>query len=241
MPLPLANTFDGGTDGTTISAANSGGASGDAWDAVTVGASSVFKYVAGQGLHGPLCAELSTSTVSESAFGQYRASTDGLQDTLYGRAYFKFSAWPPSNSSILSALSTTTARWRLQILTTGKVRIIDAASATVTTSVMSLDVNTWWRIEFWAFLSATLGDCSTVIYPGDSKTASETNNAPAATQNFGGTADTYRAGCVANQINFPQTWMDSVQFNRTGFPGPLPFIYRPRLVVPQAVARASYR
>src|SRR5438034_11524020 len=87
---PLANTFEGGVDTTAITAANSGGLSGNPFDVVT-GAPT---YSAEHHSHGTLGMKIhdaaSQATVRWSAFGS-------LQTDVYQRFYLYLAAIPTTN------------------------------------------------------------------------------------------------------------------------------------------------
>jgi hypothetical protein len=211
------NSFEGGTDDTTVTTGNSGGASGTAFESVTVGGSSVGKFENSQFAHGGLSFEFSTGGVSESSFVSWVASF-GTQTTVYTRFYIRLSAAPGSSASVLSTLSGATARCRLQVTTASKLRVLDAAGATVSTSTAGLSNGVWYRVECMFVMSATVGQSEVKFYARDSASAIETNTS-AANQNFGGSADRIRFGCVANQTSYPQTWMDNVGFDTAGYMG----------------------
>jgi hypothetical protein len=71
-PSGLSNTFEGGTNGATVTVGNSGVASGDAFSAVSIGAHSSFVYSAAHAAHGGMGARVTTpASPREAAYAQW--------------------------------------------------------------------------------------------------------------------------------------------------------------------------
>jgi hypothetical protein len=92
---PLRNTFEGGTDGTTITQANSGGASGDAWStAPIIGTGVTLTYSSLQAAHGAL----SMRIVQPATPASTRVEWDAL-GALTGNVYFREYLFLPTYSA----------------------------------------------------------------------------------------------------------------------------------------------
>jgi hypothetical protein len=74
----LTNNFEGGSNGSTITTGNSGGASGNAWDTITIGTSAVDVYDNSQAAHGSLSCKLSTAATSVSVYNAWTTSMGTL-------------------------------------------------------------------------------------------------------------------------------------------------------------------
>src|SRR5216117_2856830 len=90
------NTFEGGTDTGAVTAANSGGLSGDPFDNVGLGgAGATVTYLAASAYHGTLGCRCATTGTAVTAQIDYRNSIGGLSSgAVYGRAYLRLPALP---------------------------------------------------------------------------------------------------------------------------------------------------
>src|SRR5712672_1763560 len=99
MALPLANNAEGGSNGTTVSNANSGGTSGNAWDLISVVTGGVCQFSNTSPAHGSLCYAFSTGATAGSSLIGWTTSV-GTTTTLYGRAYYKITGTSPNTDAI---------------------------------------------------------------------------------------------------------------------------------------------
>lgn len=179
MPTPpLENTLEGGTNTTTISNANSGGASGDAFSTIT--GSPTFSTL--QAAHGSLSARLAmggtfaVTRLNWTALGSFTSS-------VYFRWYMRLpTTQTAGNMEILrvqtSAAAQSTVMW--QNATTGVIRFATAANSGIaaTLSTTALPNNQWIRIEARVLSSTTVGEVEWRLFlTPDSTTADETKSA----------------------------------------------------------------
>ncbi len=154
---PLSNSFEGGSDGTTITTGNSGGASGVAWDNVTLGLNCDIRYnvdpLSGDmSAHVVMPATAAQSYLDWSAFGS-------LTIPVYVRVYLLKTATPPANWFYPFWLHTTGAvrAMGVAITTANLLRIDNAAGTSVGTSTLAVPNNQWVRIETKVTPSTTVG------------------------------------------------------------------------------------
>lgn len=168
----LSNNFSGGTDGTTISTANSGGTSGDAWG--TVAGTMAYENTNATGLRAPMSC-------------QWNSTSDRLRWTaitlaarqVWCRQYLYFSANPGTDEQPLNINheSPSTTNLALFITTTGKVAVNDSTGAQVGLTTNSISLNQWIRYEILCTVGTTTSNGSfelRLYNDPDSFTATET-------------------------------------------------------------------
>jgi hypothetical protein len=162
----LANTFEGGTSGSAITAANSGGASGNAFDAVACGSGTVT-YVASPAAHGGRAAQLAPSTAA--CYLSWTSASIVPSTSSYGRAYIYFTARPSTSDVLLKLMDGSGARdAQINMDTAGHLRIIDAANGKQAYFGTAVPLNQWVRIEWHLANSTSAGSMEVRMYAGDS-------------------------------------------------------------------------
>lgn len=209
-----SHNFEGGTNGATVTTGNSGGASGDSFDAVAAPAGTTLIYDNTHPAHGTLGLKGATGSTSAAAYSQknFPAATS----TAALRFYCYLTANPAVATAIATIVSGTVTIARVRVSALGKLQIIDANNAAVLTQTGSIPLNQLFRVEVqFSSLSATVGAATLSRYDtADSTTASETGSVTG--QNFGGTGDRYRIGIPATLANAGPIWFDDVAGNDTG-------------------------
>lgn len=214
---------EGGSAGVTISPANSGGASGTAWDTVSIVANGTAVYDNTPALTGNMSAKVATGITSGSVFMQWGAAITALwasgMTTHYGRAYLRYTSLPSVNRIVIQWVDTTLAtnRGNFLLLTTGALRLRNAANGTVATFTTTLSIDTTYRLEWRADGSAT-GAYRMDLFLGNNASAIE--SIVGGTANFGGTIGGASFGYLTNGASIANQWIDSIQLNDTGLPGP---------------------
>jgi hypothetical protein len=217
-------TAEGGADGATVTIANSGGGSGDPLDDALAGAGATLAYRASQAARGTRSVEIATGGSSAQTYMAWVFSPTSI---LYGRFYIRPTGTPPSLTTIFSFRSVSTVRALIQMTTSGQIRVSDANLATVTTSTTTLPLGQWSRIEFRIVFSAAAGRTEVALYTGavDAFTPTETNSSGVV--NTGGSIDRAIFGFPTPQANLPSTFLDDIDVNTSGYPGPSPLVLAP--------------
>lgn len=169
------NSFEGGTTGSQITAASSGGVSGDAFTAVS-GATTLYSNV--QAAHGVLSMATSTTNASQ---GYIRWNTNTTATSVAARLYI-YATGLPTGDEHLIRLNTGTPGAGTRLVSihynvNGNLRISDASGTSgVWTSTNTLPLNQWVRIELFAIAGSTTsnGTIKGAYYLGDSTTPVET-------------------------------------------------------------------
>jgi len=218
MALPLANTFEGGSDGVTISTANSGGTSGDAFTTVT-GAPT---FTTAQSMHGTVAMSVVTDGASAKSV-TWGNTVVPASSHVYGRMYVRLSSVAPSaNTRLMQFLNAGTQACGIRLTTAGNFSCEGATTGnTGGGTTVAASANTWYRIE-WDFVigTGTSAQLNATVYLGDSTTAFGTLAFLNTFTNTFTTVDGVRFG---NPAGFPAAmtiWMDDIQVNDTGVPGP---------------------
>lgn len=215
MALPLSNTFEGGTNGVTVSTANSGGASGDAFDLVTT--DDDFTYTSATKMHGTLGA--GSLGDANALAGPTWHSSLGTPINLYGRFYMFRSATPSEQQRVVRWFNSFggTEGGRISWHTDGKVYSFDSTLAVPPSSSFTLTANQWIRFEFNIFCDGSAGIIEVKCYVGDSTTEIGTY-----TRTGLNTLNQIGDIRFGNQVAaIPGAWtIDDVALSGTGYLGP---------------------
>lgn len=172
MPAPpLANTFNGGTDGVLVTAANSGGASGNAFDVVQ---SSIWNFTNVQSHSGGIAIR-----AVDAAVGGWM-EWDGLGSlttAIFFRWYMYISAYPTTNRHYALAIrnSAGSACGFIRIFTSGVVSAADASNSGFgADGSVGIALDQWVRLEARCVASTTVGELGWRLYNSpDSTTISD--------------------------------------------------------------------
>lgn len=232
MTLPLANTFEGGSNGSGITAGNSGGASGNAFDSASAGAGSSITYDNGVTIKGSLVAKCSqTAGIISNAEVKWTTSSVGSPTEVWGRVYFRLSALPTTNGLrpvMLFDTNGTTGVGMIEITTAGVLRVANGTfSSTTSGTGTAVAANTTYRLEFYCKAGGAGTAVMTAnLYLGDSTSA--INTATRQSEAGGSAVGTARMGLNgggSGQVNDGATtftiYIDAIALNATGYPGPV--------------------
>jgi hypothetical protein len=219
MPTVLWNA-EGGSNATGITIGNSGGASGTAFNAVTLGSGATAVYDNAQA-RGTLAAKLATGGTAADCALEY-STPIGTQSQAWFRGYFYIPSNPATSHRLIDAYdSATTLCFAVYLLTDGRLQTANTVGGTIQTMTGTVPLNTWFRIECMAIGSATVGQVEVMRFDSaDSATPTETITS-AATQNTRGTFNSYRFGAAGDPLPASRTiWVDDIGVSTTGYLGP---------------------
>ena len=218
MALPLNNNAEGGTSGTAPTVANSGGASGDAWDVVTsTGTGATLTYESAQAAHGSLSYQYVSGTVSQSLDLRWNTQLGTITTELWGRFYLYATANPGVAIRPMRLFNGTTLACGIDLLTTGVLRTRDSAGVKVTGAV-AIALSAWNRVEWHMTVGASGATTEAKLFKTmDSTTADET-----LTNTAGNTLAQWTAISLSQAFGTSWTdFMDDFNVNQTGYPGPV--------------------
>jgi hypothetical protein len=161
----LLNSFEGGSDGTTITIANSGGTSGNAWDNAV--ASGTRTYDDDIQLNGTYTALLDAPTAGNIPAFTWKSSWAGAA-TVYTRMYFRVSDGTPTSSFALQNFfesDDTTVGCDVRLSSAGNIQL-RAPATTRYTSSTTIAADTWYRLEVKVTSSATVGHMEARLFIG---------------------------------------------------------------------------
>ncbi|WP_242890295.1 hypothetical protein [Actinomadura litoris] len=229
--MELNNGAEGGSNGVTVSAANSGGASGNAFDS-TVGTPTIT-YDSAQA-RGTLAYKV---VAGASAQQLVWSSSMGTQAELWGRLYLYSSGAPNSSNGLIRFLTGGSQAARLRYETTGALAIADSGNSPEFTTTNALATGQWTRVEFHIQFIATNAVVELRLYnSADSTTPTETQSVSNAA-GMGVNCDTIQIGSFNSATM--TVWMDGLQVNNTGWPGPIVGRPSPLVASRAATVRAA--
>jgi hypothetical protein len=233
--VQLTNNFDGGPDGTTLTAANSGQFGNDPFDTVAkTGTNTILRYSAAQGRPtAQFAMEASTGAASGTAY-EYWAASAGNQSQVWTRVYMYWTAWSPLTTQIVfyceSVAGGGPCFYVFVEASTGKLMMCNAAGSPRVKTTSGVILNSWFRVELRVQFSATTGN-GELRYYEDADSDTETESVSFTGANLAAsTADYYIYGYAGASSNLPTMYLSGIELNNTGFPGPAPF--RPGKGVP---------
>lgn len=229
--MELNNAAEGGTLGATVTTANSGGASGNAWDAV-VGTPTIT-YDNTHAL-GTLSYKVVASTTAQQV--AWTSASHGTQSETWGRLYLWSQSAPTGVTGIVRFVVGGSQAARIRYEPTGLLTLSDAGNAAEFSTAAAIPTGQWVRIEWHIQFVATNATVELRTY--------NTADSTTPTESLSTTAAGIGAGCDRVEFgSFNSTtwtgWMDGIQVNNTGWPGPITGRGTRLLAPPAAVVRAS--
>lgn len=240
MTLVL-NNAESGSDGTTVTTANSGGTDANAFDNVVIGTNMTETFSNTHPAHGTLAFKTAlTSTSTAITYLEWTSATFGaLATEVYGAVYLCIvngaSGAPTSSIRFLRFFNGASAGYGVKIEsggTTMHISIMDGTGASVGTlggtSAAGPAAGIVGRIEFHFLFNTGSGEVARAkLFTGDNLSVDETDAVLTAT-NIGAGFDGLRVGALT--ANFSSTsgaafWVDSIALDTaaTGFLGPGPY------------------
>jgi hypothetical protein len=237
-----ANTFEGGTDGTTITAGNSGGASGDALENITIGAGDAdLEFDNAHPAHGSLGARFLSGATATTVFADWTFT--GVAE-LFTRFYLWLPSTTPLDDRVVfcTAAGGSTGRFNITNSSGPKLQVFAEGDFSNAIGTVAVTRDALIRIETRILLHASAGIVEAKLFN------SPESATPSDTVTLTGIANTHT---LHNRVRFGwnnnaatrEYWMDSLAIDSAGYIGPFveasPKQKRRRIVLPQAVHRAS--
>lgn len=229
--MARSNSFEGGSNGVTLtqgSGGNTGGSSGDFLDVVD--ATGTVTFSTAQAAHGTVSMLVSTTAVSALAYAGYTLSS---VTTDYMRCYIRLTALPGVVQILTRYLSGASQSLRVNVKAAGTLEVRDAANSVVGTTTSAVSINTWWRLELFTTFSATVGAVQLRLYnTADGTTITDSLNLTGLALTANATALRFGVGAAAASI--PTTYYDDVAVEGATWHGPAV-----RSVTPTGIAVAA--
>ena len=231
----LKNSSEGGTSGVAVSTGNSGGASGNAFDAVTVsGAGAALAFDNSQAAHGTLSAKYTfPSGVASTAYASWTTSA-GSTSPAFFRLYLRHAANPSVNTRVWQAdISGSVLCAALYVNTSGTLQMTDSAGTNIFTTTATVPLSQWYRLEGYVTGSPSAGQVELKLFKSADSTAADEVKTSSAAQNTGGVPNSFRYGCFAalTQSSPFTLWADDIGLSSTGYLGPVVYPGRAQVQV----------
>jgi hypothetical protein len=218
-----SNNAEGGTNGTTVTTANSGGTSGDGWDTVTITASTTLTFSSAQSAHGSLSYLMTTPASAITSFVQWTSTTLGSAQTKWSRIYGYFDTTVVAASRIMQFTDTSgtvVGGIGLNGTATRHFKISDATNTAILTGTAAVPVNQWFRLEFMCFSDASVGQMELKIFLTADSTTPDEVLTTTATQNTNGNVIQRAVFGLMTGIASATFYMDDLAVSDTGYLGP---------------------
>lgn len=220
MAVTLTNSFESGqSSGTSITAGNSGGGAGNAFDTVTSGTNTVAQYNSTSAYLGTLCGLFSSGAASNASSGNWTTAIGTALPRVYGRTVINGSSFTVV-VDFMRCRGTGTQTFRLRINSSGKLELRNTANTVVATSTTTISTGTFYLIRW----DVTVGASATgIVYINTNLTTNtpdETMTANSA--NFGVlNVDEANFGCPVSAISNAAAFRhDMIMITDQGRPGP---------------------
>jgi hypothetical protein len=218
----ITNSAEGGSNGTTVTTGNSGGASGTAWNTVTVAANTTAIYSNDTPFVGGLSYQF-TSTAAAGSFVIWSGAVTSPSTTMYARCYVRFNAQPVALQRFMQF---TNASIQLNAaiglnVAQNKFVLRNSAGTIVATSATAVPYGNWFRIELSAFSDATIGMVEAKIYLDPQGVVADEVFATASNVNTRGgniNAIVFGNPSVSDALDMN---MDEMALSDTGYIGPV--------------------
>ncbi len=216
-----ANSLEGGTNGVAVSAGNSGGLSGTAFDSVTIGTGATLAYDNAHAAHGALAMKVATSGTTAQSFSTWSTAI-GSQSQVWFRFYLYITAMPAVNTRIWAGLQNATTCGAVRLSTGAAMVLTNAAGSTMGTSSSVVPNNTWVRLEGFLIGSATVGQMELRYFATADSTVPTEVLTTSAVNNTTGSPNTYDFGFSASAAaNIGPYWIDDMGMSSVGYMGPV--------------------
>jgi hypothetical protein len=217
--VQLLNSFEGGTSGVTLTPGNSGGASGNAFDATTITGTGVLAFDNTHAAHGSLALKAQAVTSGDAAAANWTSSL-GMHSQLWFREYLYFTANPTANCRVFSYLLAAANCATVSVNSAGQLVMLSSNAVTMFTFAAAIPLNQWFRIEGTVFNAPATGQGTLRLYTSpDSVTPAESHTS-AANFNTLGSGNAADFGIAFSAAILGPYWIDDVGISTCGFLGP---------------------
>jgi hypothetical protein len=213
----LTNTFDGGSNGTSITTGNSGGTSGTAWNTVN----GQWSFSSSQKHSGTLSGRLQRPEAT-TGYIAWTSGNVGNQSQLWGRIYVRSTAFGAGggNVELIKLRDGSSEIGEVRLTGAGVVRVQDADNVG-TSGDVTIATNQWVRIEFYYKAGSSNGEITARLYnSADSTTASDTISRTSV--NMGSRANGVEFGDQQSTVSADKDdlYFDNIGISTTSWMGP---------------------
>lgn len=180
---------DGGTNGTTLSAANTGLRAGLPVDSVSVGAGTGLTFDASTAFLGNASIKITTGTTGANVFARWdRMFEPADGDTIYVSLWLRFAALPAVSPTVLKITDPAITRMiDILVKTDGRILVMDQTGATAAQTTQSISTGKWVRVDLTLTPHPTDGKVQVQIYNDPTSAVPTDSTAMIGGQKFKGT------------------------------------------------------
>lgn len=216
--MARANSFEGGSDETNITVANSGSTSGSPFDDVNRGTGATVVYDNAIAALGTLSCRTSTTGTSATAYVAYTLAS---VTSDYARMYVRLTGLPSAAAQpILRYMSGANQSFRVNIKSGGAIEVRDAGQNVVGTTSATVSITTGFRVEVHPVFSATVGAVELRYWASQNSTGSPTETLTLTGLTLTASASEIRFGVGAGLANAVSVWFDNVATEGSTWFGP---------------------
>lgn len=231
----VTNNFEGGTNTTALSqgsGGNTGGVSGNFFDNVIPSTDGVITFSNVQ-MRDLMACRISTGSTGSTGYIGWAVGSIGALTDWYGRLYFYVNAvtntgWSQARWIEIRSSAALAFFIRPNTATNAhKIEIAATAGSIVSTGTHNVVGNSWYRIEWHATHSTTVGALEVRLWSSPDSAGAQTDTISMTSQNLGAALDNVRLGCTTSQQNFPTVtaqsaflYIDNVVVGASNWPGP---------------------
>lgn len=213
----LTNTAEGGTIGGDVTAANSGGASGDAWDNVLRATADGGAFIYDDE-HARGTAAYKITSATSPVWAGWDSGSVGTLTEAWGRLYLWLPAVPSAELALVRVRSGGSQSARIAITSSGLLILRQASNAAVATSTGTVPTGQWVRIEWHIIAATTNGTIEARVYgSADSETITETMSSSTAA--LTAAVDEVQYGPVGSEDGHTY-WLDDLAATDVDWLGP---------------------
>lgn len=221
----LTNGAEGGTNGATVTKANSGGDSGQPWDNIAINGSGSLTYSSAQVMSGSLSYYVSTTASPGQAFMVWTSQITQPGKTMYMAVHCYITSRVSTTRFIQFTNVSINNCGGVGLSASGtSFTLQDSTSTIVATSTTTVPVNQWIRLEMMVFSDATAGQIELKIFLDPTSAVPTEIITTSASQNTRG--DDIAAavfGNLSNTANFGM-YLDNIAVQDTAYVGLNPYI-----------------
>lgn len=169
----LRNTAEGQASGTALTVGNSGGSSGDAFNAITLVGTGTILFDSAQKMHGTKSYHVQAPVGTDTAKISYTIASTPSAALCF---YMRLNSLPGAGHDIGQLRASAATGGKVGISTLNKLTVSTMSGVLLSTFATALVAGTWYRIELQVIPGTTSsnGTIAGAYYLGDSTTAQDT-------------------------------------------------------------------
>jgi len=213
----LTANAEGGVQGATVGTGEAG--SGDPWDSIVGTPLITYDDEHAHGTRAYRVTLSGTTTAQQLVWG----SSVGTVTEMWGRLYLWSAAHPADNRfGLIRMMNGGSQAARLIYQVDGTLQLSDAGNGPEITTSATVATGQWVRIE-WRVQFVAVGAAVEIRLYNDAESTVATEVVSGTAIGIGAACDSVQVGAFLNAL--PCTWdgwLDDIEINDTGFPGPVP-------------------